>query len=201
MRRLLLALGALAATACDRDVGRPNLEYMPDMVTSVAFDSFMRNPNTRDGRTLLLPPRGSIPRGFTPLHYGPGPAEAVRAGRELHNPMPNNALVAARGEVAFARWCSPCHGSGGEGDGLVARKFPRPPSLLAPHARGLPDGQIFHIVTQGQGLMPSYTQQVMPDDRWKLVWHVRRLQAAATAALPPPTKPAAPGPSPVKGAP
>jgi len=185
---LLVAFGG----ACDDDPGRPNFEYMPDMVGSVAYDSFDPNPNTPDGRTLMKPPAGTVPRGYQPLHFGPGPQEAARAARELTNPLADTEAVRARGEVAFQRWCSPCHGHEGLGDGLVARKFPRPPPLGAEHARGLPDGQIFHIVTFGQGLMPSYAQQITPSDRWKLVRFVRRLQSSPSAAAAPPSPPAPP---------
>jgi mono/diheme cytochrome c family protein len=178
------ALGATALLGCDDDPGQPNLEYMPDMVTSVAYDSFDPNPNTADGRTFLRPPPGSIPRGYQPVHFAPGPVEAARAGRELANPLPDGDLVRRRGEIGFRRWCSPCHGQGGLGDGLVARKFPRPPSLVADHARGLPDGQLFHVITFGQGLMPAYGQQVVAEDRWKIVRHIRQIQQAALA--PPP---------------
>jgi mono/diheme cytochrome c family protein len=190
-------LAAFSTGGCDDDPTRPNFEYMPDMVGSVAYDSFDPNPNTPDGRTLMKPPAGTIPRGYQPVHFGPGPQEAARAARELANPLPDSEAVRARGEVAFQRWCSPCHGHEGLGDGLVARKFPRPPALGAPHARGLPDGQLFHIISFGQGLMPSYGQQITASDRWKLVHFVRRLQATAATA---PAAPAVPTPSPTGAA-
>jgi mono/diheme cytochrome c family protein len=180
---LALALAPAALAGCDDDPTLTNFEYMPDMVSSVAYDSFAPNPNTRDGRTLMAPPAGTVPRGYAPLHFGPGPAEAARAGRELTNPIPDAPLVRQRGEVAFRRWCLPCHGAEGLGDGLVAKRFPRPPSLTAEHARKLPDGQIFHIVSFGQGVMPSYAQQIVQEDRWKIVRHVRQLQAAVTAPV------------------
>jgi len=187
-----LAFGP-ALAGCDDDPGQTNLEYMPDMVGSVAYDSFDPNPNTPDGRTLMKPPAGSIPRGYQPFHFGPGDAEAARAGRELTNPLPDVEPVRARGAVAFARWCSPCHGVEGLGDGLVARKFPRPPSLVAEHARGLPDGRIFHIITYGQGVMPAYGQQVSASDRWKIVRHVRQLGLGGPPAGAAAPKAAAPG--------
>jgi mono/diheme cytochrome c family protein len=203
----VVGLGAASAllAACDDDPTVPNLEYMPDMVSSVAYDSFAPNPNTRDGRTLLAPPPGTVPRGYQPFHFTAGPAEAARAGRELTNPLPDVPLVRQRGEIAFQRWCSPCHGHEGQADGLVTRKFPRPPSLTAEHARTLPDGQLFHIVTFGQGVMPAYGAQVMDVDRWKIVRFVRRMQADARQAVAPggsatPSAPAvAPAPAPVAG--
>lgn len=190
----LLGAGVLlaaAATGCDdADPTATNYEYTPDMVSSLPYDSFAPNPNTRDGRTLLAPPPDTVPRGFEPLHFAAGPAEAARAARELTNPMPDVALIRQRGEIAFARWCVPCHGREGLGDGLVAKKFPRPPSLAAPHARGLADGQIFHVISFGQGVMPAYGQQIAQPDRWKIVRFLRELQA--TAAPPAPAPAAAP---------
>jgi mono/diheme cytochrome c family protein len=182
---MIVAAGLIAAigAACDDDPTVPNREYMPDMVSSVAYDSFAPNPNTRDGRTLMAPPAGTIPRGYQPLHFAPGPKEAERAGRELTNPIPDGPLVRQRGEIAFQRWCSPCHGHEGLGDGLVAKRFPRPPALTAEHARALPDGRLFHIVSFGQGVMPAYGQQVVQEDRWKIVRFVRQLQASATAPV------------------
>jgi len=193
LRGTSIVLGfSLGLTACD-DESRPNFEYVPDMVSSIAYDSYAPNPNTRDGRTLMKPPGGTVPRGYTPVLFGPGPEEAARAGRELTNPVADNELVRKRGDIAFQRWCSPCHGREGAGDGPVTRKFPRPPSLVAPHARGLADGQLFHVVTFGQGVMPAYGQAVMADDRWKIVRALRALQAVATpaAAVPSAATPAA----------
>jgi mono/diheme cytochrome c family protein len=53
---------------------------------------------------------------------------------------------------------------------------------LAEHARGLADGQIFHIVTHGQGLMPAHGSQVAQEDRWKIVHYIRSLQSPARTA-------------------
>lgn len=176
MKRALGIAAALLAAGCEQDVSKPNYEYSPDMVSSVAYESFAPNPNTPDGKTLMKPVSGTVPRGFKPLHLSSGPEEAARAGRELKNPYLASAEVLARGQVAFTRYCSPCHGTGGLGDGLVTARFPIPPSLLAEHAQGLPDGQIFHIITYGQGLMPAHGSQVQPEDRWKIVHYIRSLQ-------------------------
>ncbi len=148
------------------------------------YDSFAPNPNTRDGKTLMTPAPGSIPAGLLAAPLRPGPRGGRRApAAELKNPYP----VLGGGAVAQARWpstryCSHCHGAGGLGDGLVTARFPRPPSLLAEHARGLPDGQLFHIITHGQGLMPAHGSQVAPEDRWKIVHYLRSPAASADCA-------------------
>ncbi len=115
----LLAMGcaaALLATGCDGgDPRQTNLEYLPEMIDSLPYDSFAPNPNTRDGKTLMAPPRGAIPRGFAPLHYGPGPEEAARAGRELTSPLPDAPEHVARGKVLFKRFCTRATARPGQG--------------------------------------------------------------------------------------
>lgn len=175
--RALLGIGLLLTGACSSDPSAPGTEFIPEMVRTAAYNSFSPNPVTRDKKTLLLPAPGSIPRGFSPLHYGPGPEEAARAGRELANPLSATPATLARGERVFTAFCSPCHGKRGQADGSVVPSFPAPPSFLANHAKQIADGQIFHIVSRGQGLMPSLAAQLRPADRWSAVHHVRKLQA------------------------
>ncbi|MFN7132978.1 MAG: c-type cytochrome, partial [Myxococcales bacterium] len=146
-------------------------------VDSVPYDAFAPNPVTRDGKTLMPPPKGSIARGQQVLHYGPGPDEAARAGRELSNPVPRSEAALARGGDVYASMCSHCHGPGGLGDGKVIPAFPTPPSLLAEHAKALPDGHLFHVISRGQGVMPAHAAQVQPEDRWKVIHYLRSLQA------------------------
>ncbi len=176
----LLAAGcatALLAAGCDGgDPRQTNLEYLPEMIDSLPYDSFAPNPNTRDGKTLMAPPRGAIPRGFAPLHYGPGPEEAARAGRELTSPLPDAPEHVARGKVLFKRFCTPCHGAAGAGDGPIIPPFPAPPPLMAEHAKKMPDGQLFHVIGFGQGLMPAHGAQIAQADRWALVRFIRSLQ-------------------------
>lgn len=203
----LATLGLALLGGCDRDPAEPNREYMPDMASSMAFESFSPNPLTKDGRTMMAPPKGTVSRTQELYAYAPGPEEAARAARELENPVPETDLVHERGQIAFARWCSPCHGLTGQGDGPVTRLFPRPPSLLAPHAQDLADGQIFHVISWGQGLMRGYAQQIEPRDRWMILHHIRKMQydaqvqaaqaaAAAQPAAPPPESPVPPEASP-----
>jgi mono/diheme cytochrome c family protein len=170
------------AGACASDPTEPRYEILPDMVDSVPYDSFDLNPNTRDRKTLLAAPPGSVPRGARPFLYGAGPEEAARAGRELESPIEATPEALARGELVYGRMCTPCHGRAGEGDGPVVPRFPAPPSLVAPHARAMPDGQIVHVITRGQGVMPAHGAQVALDDRWRIVHHIRKLQQAAAPA-------------------
>jgi mono/diheme cytochrome c family protein len=169
------------------DDRRPNVEFFPDMAHSPRYAAFAPNPNFADGQTLQMPPPGTIARGHRPLGYAATPEDAARAGRELTNPVaPGDESVLARGEKVFETFCTPCHGAGARGDGLVAQRgFPPPPSLLADKAVALADGQIFHILTYGQNNMASYASQISREDRWRVIRYVRSLQATAQKAAAP----------------
>lgn len=174
---VLLALGlSLALAACGGDPRSAGWEYMPTMAHSVAYDSFAPNPVTRDGKTLQAPVPGTVPRGYLPFHYGPGPEEAERAGRELHDPFPPKPRVLARGAKLYQTFCRVCHGDQGHGDGPLVPPFPPPPSYDVGAVRQYPVGRIFHVITLGSGRMPSYASQISPDDRWRLVRYIQLLQ-------------------------
>lgn len=183
---LLAVIGVFALSwYLEPDPTQRNFMFLPGMVSAVPYESFTANPVLAGGATMQLPPAGAIARGYAPIHFEATPEEAERAGRELENPFSADDLLALeQGERVFETYCQLCHGSGGEGDGTVAmRGFPTPPSLLAPKARELPDGRIFHIATFGQGNMPSHAAQIEPEERWKAVLWVRQLQAAAPPVI------------------
>jgi mono/diheme cytochrome c family protein len=166
-----------------RDLSQPNVEYMPNMAYSHAHETFSSNPVFRDGMTLQQPPVGTIARGRMPLRYAATPEDALRAGSELRSAVDlRNATVLHRGADIYGAFCQPCHGATGRGDGPIAKRgYPPPPSLLSDKVMQMGDGQIFHIVSYGQGNMPSHATQILSGDRWGAVGHVRTLQARAMA--------------------
>ncbi len=174
MRIAASAIVLCLVAACSST--KPRYEYAPNMVDSLAYESFSPNPVTRDGKTMMAPAPGTIARGAKPFRYGVGPGEALRAGRELVNPVEKTEAALARGQKVFGIFCTPCHGTRGLGDGPMIPSFSKPPSLLGEEARSLPDGQIFHIISRGQNKMGSHATQITPEDRWKVIHFVRSLQ-------------------------
>ncbi len=202
---LAATLGVVIALiwVAGRDFSRPNVEFMPDMAHSLAYETFAANPNFRDAKTLQQPPAHSIVRGYMPLHYEATPEDAVRAGNELESPVPlDDPQVLARGAFVYSAFCQQCHGPSGLGDGPVAKRgFPPPPSLMADNARNMKNGQVFHILTYGQGNMPAHAGQLSRRDRWKVAAHVRELQRRTPLATQPATQPASEDDAPVSGDP
>lgn len=176
---LLVGLGLsalLGLSGCGGEPASPGWEYMPNMVHSVPYDSFAPNPLEPRNMTLRAPAPGTVPRGGEPFFYAPGLEEAARAGRELRNPIAATPEAMVRAETLYRTFCQPCHGVTGQGDGPVAKKFPPPPSYTATGTRDLPAGHLYHVITHGTGRMPSYASQILPEDRWRLVLWIQKLQ-------------------------
>jgi mono/diheme cytochrome c family protein len=176
VRVWLAPMLCVAMSACGSSSQKRGFEYMPDMVYSLAYDSFAPNPNTRDGLTLQRPVRGTIPRGYLPLHYSATIADAERAGRELTSPVTRTDRSAAEGQALFETYCAVCHGKQGAGDGPLVPKIPNPPAYTSARVRDYPAGRIFHVITFGSGRMPSYASLVSAHDRWLIAAHVQTLQ-------------------------
>jgi mono/diheme cytochrome c family protein len=177
---VVLIAAALSGSACVDHTQKPGFEYMPDMVHSLAYDSFAPNPVTRDHKTMQAPVAGTIPRGFLPLHYQATPADAERAGRELKNPLRRTPETLAHGKVLYETFCIVCHGASGLGDGPLVPRIPNPPSYTSERVRWMPAGQLFHVTTYGSGRMPSYASQTTPEERWQIVMYVQTLQVQGT---------------------
>lgn len=175
--------GVVLLAGCQATADKPMSKFAPGMYTSIPYDDYDPNPVLADGSTFLLPPEGSVPVGWSEFPYGPGPEEAQRAGAELDPPYEPTREHLARGRHIWQTYCVVCHGPEGVGDGPVigAGRFPNPPNLHAERARSLPPGRIYHIVTLGQGVMPGYGAQVLPEDRWMVILWLRELQGGTTA--------------------
>ena len=89
--------------------------------------------------------------------------------------------VEAAGDTLYHTFCGVCHGQAGDGKGPVGPRVGAP-SLLTGRARGYSDGYLYSIIRYGRGVMPRYGDKVyLPADRWAIVNHLRKLQAASPA--------------------
>jgi mono/diheme cytochrome c family protein len=177
----LLLLSAILYS-CDRDRNHPGWDYFPDMFYSTAYETFTKNPNFIDGMTMRVPVPGTVPRGFTPFEYTIDPESRIRAGNELVNPILPTDENLSRGKIVYTTFCIGCHGIGGKGDGhlYTSHLYPlKPRSLTVASAAELRDGEIFHSITLGFGSMGAHGSQIRPDERWKLVLYIRKLQEEA----------------------
>ena len=99
---------------------------------------------------------------------------------ELELTAENTEAFIRRGHERFAIYCSPCHGTSGDGQGITSHfGVPGIANLQGdPYKGTYPDGRLFDVITHGKGQMGSYGANVPVRDRWAIIAYVRTLQAA-----------------------
>jgi mono/diheme cytochrome c family protein len=165
--------------SCNRDRNNPGWDYFPDMFYSTAYETYSKNPNFENGMSMRVPVDGTIPRDFTPFEYTNDPESRIMAGKELPNPVLTSPEALLRGKAVYTTFCLGCHGITGKGDGHLFKSglYPlKPLSLSGDTAANLKDGEIFHTITLGIRSMGAHGSQIRPEDRWKIVLYVRKLQ-------------------------
>lgn len=173
---LILSCVILLLGSCNKSRTDPGYDYAPDMYYSSAYESYSENPNTDEGSTQLIPPEGTIPLGNMPFSYEKNEEDAISAGLELMNPVEANLLNLRRGKEAYEIFCMNCHGELGDGQGFLytSKKYPYPPSsLIVDKVKNQPDGQIYHSITLGYGIMGAHGQMIRQEDRWKIIHFIR----------------------------
>ncbi len=131
-----------------------------------------------NGSGMLKPVEGTVARGFIPYAFKEKPEEA---GKLLVNPIIPNKENLALGKNKFNIYCSPCHGYLAEGDSRLRGQFPNPPSLHSEKVRSWSDGRIYHVIVDGQNVMPSYISQLSREERWAVINYIRVLQRSLNA--------------------
>lgn len=146
-------------------------------------DQFRVNAQTQskffeDGFGMRLPVEGTVSKGSSQYEFKGMPDSLVK---NLSNPLPVTKEVFARGKQKYETFCSPCHGYYGKGDSRLKGQYPNPPTLHSEKIKNFKDGNIYHIIVNGQNIMPSYVKQISPDDRWAIVHYVRALLRSQNA--------------------
>ena len=157
----------------------PGLEYAPDMYESIPLEPYKQikeNKFNPGGLNMREPAKGSVARGKMGYNMYLTVDTAEVAGVELTNPLESGGDNLAKGKVLYSRFCSPCHGEQGDGQGLVGVKYKGVPSFSAGRVATLPAGHIFHVISKGRGRMMPYGSQVNPTERWQIVMYVQQLQ-------------------------
>lgn len=190
---ILAIVGLLfVGTACEDDHNDTGSEYAPQMYDAVGYEPYRQiRPNTVNpyGLNMRDPARGTVSRPNYHTTFGTGdsattdlmiyniPKDSVGlAERVLIDPIPETAKTLEEGKVLYGRYCIHCHGEGGKGDGLVGKEYKGVPSYSADAYKTMNDGHIFHVITHGKGRMWPHGSQMTPEERWKIVQYVHKLQ-------------------------
>ncbi len=159
---------------------KPPLQVIRDMDNQMRLAPQEEYPFFADHSSERPPLPNTVPR-YAEIYTPESLDEALE--KYPDNPLPATEFVLARGKNRFETFCMPCHGADGKGNGtVVQRGFPKPPDLTRDITRMYSDTQIFHIISRGQNVMPSYANKLSEVDRWAVVHYVRWLQQQAVAS-------------------
>ncbi len=157
------------------------LLYMPPFNWMMEQDKLVPQETSSvfsNGFSMQTPIEGTIARGSIPYPYKDQPELAAK---NMINPLDYTTENLDLGKKKFDTYCSPCHGNFGEGDSRLRGQFPNPPSLHSEKVRGWSDGRIYHVITEGQNVMPSYSSQLTREEKWSTILYIRALQRALNA--------------------
>lgn len=192
---VLLAVGLAGCRGMRSE--RPPIHPNLNMDFHDGFKAQTANPFFADNASMRPPVPGTVARGQlrttenAPFTLGRG-ADGEFVERI---PMEVNEAVLARGFERYEIYCSVCHGTAGDGQGILmvgngglGYGYPPAPTFHSDYLRGVPDGYLYSVITNGVRNMAGYGHKISVTDRWAIVAHLRALQrsqAADEADVPP----------------
>ncbi|RAI90199.1 c-type cytochrome [Algoriphagus yeomjeoni] len=194
-----IAVAGITLAGCRAGGENQGLEYAPQMYHSVAYEPltqimdsetkgdlistredgkgeyFNSNINNPHNMNMREPVANTVPRnkqGYLPYRYKA--FEIEEAGTSMKNPIELSDEVLTEGKRLYQLYCTPCHGTGGQGDGKVGAIIGGVANLTGGAYVGLSEGHIYHVITKGKGRMGAHGSQITPENRWKIVHYVKQ---------------------------
>lgn len=148
----------------------------------------------KDGRSAQNAPAGTLPRGeswYSEEVYEPYPFGNTTDGYDsagvlwkspLNNPATNqngfNCTQASyeQGKRVYEIYCVNCHGANGDGQGnlVTAGVYAGVPAYK--DRPNITEGNMFHVLTHGKGIMGSHASQLTPKERWAVICYIQEFQ-------------------------
>ena len=164
----------------------PGMKYQPKLVQQTESAFFA------DGRSDRVAPEHTVASSFGPagsplrdddfLYLGKLPDGTFARG--FPKELTVDLKLLERGRDRFTIYCSPCHGAGGDGNGITKKYgMGAVPTYHDDRLRLMAEGEIFNTITNGKGQMNPYADKLKPADRWAVIAYVRALQKAQMGTL------------------
>lgn len=169
---------------------KPRIHIIQDMDNQPKYKAQARNRLFADRRAMRPPVAGTVARGELGdddrLHLGSVGGEWIE---EI--PVPVTMQLMRRGRERYDVYCSPCHGLGGHGDGMVSKRaealqegtWTPPASFHTELVRSRSAGHLYNSIANGIRNMPAYGTQISVEDRWAIVAYIRALQRSQNAPV------------------
>lgn len=167
----------LTLSSCTHEKG---YVFMPNMYTSPSLETY--DDKGLEGKSIRIPVKGTIPRGYTLFEYDKSLDGYLEAGKELKNPISLSEENLEEGKQLYGMFCKHCHGNTGKGDGTI--KHPVYSAIPAYNddkmirrtgstMKELKDGHIYHTITYGLNAMGPHASQLSSEERWQIVYYIK----------------------------
>jgi len=195
MKKFLIIAGCIitvmAVLSCNRVRRGTGRAYMPDMVYSVAYETYApvdERLSKYGAHYSNRPVDGTVARGDMFPYSLKNDTVGYAQSAAVKNPLP---ALSAKDYLEASRLylvnCGICHGSKLDGMGPLYNdgKGPfsaAPKNFMADDMKKLPEGTMFHSVTYGKGQMGSYASQLSTKQRWMIIHYIKEKQSFASVA-------------------
>ena len=166
------------------------IHISPNMDHQEKFQAQEENTMFADNRAMRKPVLGTVARGFlrddTRFYEGVDENGALISDM----PVPVTRELLERGQERYEIYCTVCHGSAGDGKGIImvgnegkGYGYVPAPNYHDQRLIDMENGHYFQIISYGTptGTMPGYAQQIPVADRWAIIAYIRALQLSRTA--------------------
>jgi len=202
----IVLISAVPLAGCARGCtsSRPPIHLNPSMDNQPKVRAQSASAFFYDGSAMRQPIPGTVAIGGLKEDTAFFTGKSADGQFVAAIPVTVDENVLERGRERYTIYCQPCHDARGDGRGILFQRGNVPTATF--HQEKMlkySDGQIFDIMTNGQGLMPAYRWPIPPADRWAIVAYVRGLQRdrqARNASAAAPTSPPAPASAPATAA-
>ena len=161
------------------DSSKPNFQFFPQMYEPVGYKTYSESDAFPNGIEAQLPVEGTISRGWKPYEYEDTNEGYEKAKLNLVSPIEVTQESIANGKKLYEIYCSVCHGSKGDGQGILMKRevYLGVPSYAD---REITPGSIYHVLMYGKNLMGSHASQVNSNERWQISQYVMSLKEKLT---------------------
>ncbi len=158
------------------DSSKPNYQFFPQMYDSEGYDTYSESDAFSNGIEAQLPVEGTISRGWEPYEYLDTNEGYENAKLNLLSPIKVSKESLENGKKLYEIYCSVCHGSKGDGQGILMKRevYLGVPSYID---REITPGSIYHVLMYGKNAMGSHAGQINELERWQISQHVMELRS------------------------
>jgi len=187
-------ISVMAVLSCNKVRRNTGRAYMPDMVYSVAYETYAPTEERLSkygAHYNNRPVAGTIARGdmfpYTLKNDTAGYSQATAVKNPLSSLDSKDFLEASR---LYLVNCAICHGPKLDGNGPLYKDgngpfTAAPKNFMADDMKALPDGKMFHSITYGKNAMGSYASQLNTKQRWMIISYIREKQKATAVTTSP----------------